>query len=64
MWLISPCSYNKMLAWSDVVLELVVERLYFLVPDLLDILGNLAPNLKVRTSALRSPGSSIFFGRR
>jgi len=41
------CSYNKVLAWIDVVLEFVVERLFFLVPDLPDTLGSMAPNLKV-----------------
>lgn len=43
-------SYNKALAWVDVILEFVVERLYFLVPDLPAILGDLAPNLQVRLS--------------
>jgi len=36
-----------MLAWIDVVLEFVVERLFFLVPELPDTLGSMAPNLKV-----------------
>eukprot|EP00752_Nemacystus_decipiens_P005386 g4883.t1 len=39
-------SYNKMLAWADVVMEFIVERLYFLVPALPDVLGGLAPNLQ------------------
>lgn len=40
-------SYNKMLAWADVAMELIVGRLYFLVPTLPDVLGGLAPSLQV-----------------
>lgn len=46
-------SYNKMLAWVDVVMEFIVERLYFLVPALPEILGGLAPNLQVSDSEKR-----------
>lgn len=52
-----------MLAWIDVVLEFVVERLFFLVPELPDTLGSLAPNLKVsssRCATARTPGGSPF----
>lgn len=46
--LVSPaCSYNKALAWVDVFLEFIVERLYFLVPGLPEIMGDLAPNFQV-----------------
>lgn len=45
---ISPArSYNKALAWVDLFLEFIVERLYFLVPTLPEIIGDLAPNLQV-----------------
>lgn len=40
-------SYNKGLAWMDSILEYIVERLYFLLPTLLDVLGDLTPNLQV-----------------
>lgn len=51
-------SYNKMLAWVDVVMEFIVERLYFLLPTLPDVLGGLAPNLQVsdESSALAVHG--------
>lgn len=44
-------SYNKVLAWVDIMLEFVVERLFFLVPSLPKILGDLTPNLQVGCSA-------------
>ena len=40
-------SYNKTLAFADVMLEYVVERLYFLVPDVTEMVGALAPQLQV-----------------
>lgn len=40
-------SYNKALAWVDVILEFIIERLYFLVPTLPEVLGDLAPSFQV-----------------
>lgn len=42
-----------MLAWVDVVMEFIVERLYFLVPTLPDVLGGLAPTLQVRGKCVK-----------
>ena len=52
-------SYNKMLAWVDVVMEFIVERLYFLVPVLPEILGGLAPNLQVSDSFRKEESLSL-----
>lgn len=41
-------SYNKVLAWADVLLELMVEKLFFFIPSLPETLGDLTPNLQVR----------------
>lgn len=41
-------SYNKVVAWADVMLELMVGRLFFFVPSLPETLGDLTPNLQVR----------------
>lgn len=53
-------SYNKALAWIDVMLEFIVERLYFLVPSLPEILGDLSPNLQVRYDVVIESDIYIF----
>lgn len=42
------------MAFMEVMLEYIVERLYFLVPAITDILGDLTPNLQVGGSNLWS----------